>query len=56
MDNNVTVAFMVVLIGLWNIIVALRKGRIAFLPTFSRWANEDVRKFIWWLEVVFLAN
>ncbi len=44
------------LIGLQNIVVALREGRVASLLTFSEKADKNVREFIWQLEIVFLAN
>ncbi len=56
MDNNTAAILVAVLVGLQNVIAALREGRIASLSTFSRRADKDVQEFIWQLEIVFLAN
>ncbi len=51
-----TVILLVILTDLQNIVAASREGKIATLPIFSGWADENIQKFIWWLEIVFLAN
>ncbi len=51
-----TAILVIALVGLQNVVVASRKGRIAILSTFSRWADEDIREFIKRLEIVFLIN
>ncbi len=56
MDNNVAAALTAALTGLQNIVAAPREGRVASLPTFNRRADENIWKFIRWLEIVFLAN
>ncbi len=56
MDNNAVAALATILVGLQNVITALREGKIALLPTFRGQVDENVRKFIWQLKIVFLAN
>ncbi len=56
MDNNAAAVLAAALTGLQNVVAAPREGRVIQLPTFSRWADEDVKKFIWRLEIAFQAN
>ena len=56
MDNNAAAVLAAALTGLQNVVAAPREGRIAQLPTFSGWADEDIREFIWRLEIAFQAN
>ncbi len=56
MNNNTVAVFAVALMGLQNVIVVLREGRIASLSIFSGWADEDIWEFIRHLEIAFLTN
>ncbi len=56
MDNNAAAILAATLVGLQNVVVAPREGRITTLLMFSRRVDEDVREFIWQLEIVFLVN
>jgi len=46
MDNNAVAALATILVGLQNVITALREGKIALLPTFGGRVDKNVRKFI----------
>ncbi len=56
MDNNIAAVLAIALVGLQNVIAALRERRVASLPTFNRRADKDVREFIRKLKIAFLAN
>jgi len=42
MNNNIAAILIAMLIGLQNIMAALKEKRIAFLFTFSKWADKDI--------------
>jgi len=46
MDNNAAAILAATLVGLQNVVVAPREGRITTLLMFSRRVDEDVREFI----------
>ncbi len=46
MDNNAAAVLTAALVGLQNVVAALREGRIALLFTFSERADENIKEFI----------